>query len=193
MFNRWFKRVFLLCFIISCQTTEITNIRSFKGFFSVEGKQSHSVEIYADTSKPVLQINILNPFGSIFAVYLWKNQEHQIILPSRKQYFKQKKWPARLPFQGLIQEPQTLYQALLQQWSQAWSCQKVNKKLQKCHKNDFVIEWEKKFFQKDQIRISLKKEGFLSKLKPHKSPSRTSLDIEIPKGFRKIKETDFLQ
>ena len=74
MFNRWIRRVFFL-FLVSCQTIETTNIRHFKGFFSIEGKQNHPVEIYIDTSSPILQINILNPFGGVFASYLWKNEK----------------------------------------------------------------------------------------------------------------------
>lgn len=191
MFNGWLRR-FVFLFLVSCQTTETTNIRYFKGFFNIEGKQAHPVEIYVDTSRPILQINILTPFGGVLAGYLWRNKEHQVILPSKKQYFKQTRWPSDFPFQGLIQNPLWLYQALLQQWPKNWKCKEI-KKLKKCSKNDFVIEWEKKTFQRDQIRINLKKEEFSSKLHPYKSPSRVSLDAKIPKGFQQIHKMNFFQ
>ncbi len=198
MLNRWFKRVFLLCFVflISCQTLETTNILHFKGSFSVEQnqrKQSHPVEIYMDSNQPILQINLLTPLGGVFASYLWKNQEHQIILPSRKQYFKQSKWPSDFPFQGLIQNPLWLYQALLKQLPENWNCKEINKEMKKCERNDFVIEWKKKFFQREKIHINLKKENFFLNLSQHKSPSNISLDIKIPKGFQQIKKLDLIQ
>lgn len=190
----------MLCFFLltSCQTIEITNIRYFKGFFNVETngrKHIYPVEIYTDSTKPILQINILTPLGGVFASYLWKNQEHQIIIPSRKQYFKQTKWPPDFPFQKLIQEPSWLYQSLLQQWPEDWNCEEISKKSKqkKCERNDFVIEWEKKFFQKEQMRISLKKEGFSSTLTQYKSSSNTSLDIKIPEGFQRVSTMDLFQ
>lgn len=198
MLNRCLKKVLLLSFVFltSCQTIETTNIRYFKGFFNVEQnqrKQSYPVEVYIDSNQPILQINILNPFGAVFASYLWKNQKHQVILPSRKQYLKQAKWPPALPFQGLIQNPLWLYQALLQQLSKDWNCDKTNKKSQKkCERNDFMIEWKRKFF-KEQIHISFKKEGFSSKLIQYKSPQKISLDLKIPEGFQQIKKIDFIQ
>ena len=193
-----FKRVFIFYFVFlaSCQTIENTNILYFKGYFNVEhnqSKQSYPVEIYIDSTRPILRINILTPFGGVFASYLWNTQTHQVILPSRKQYFKQAKWPSTFPFQGLIQNPLWFYQALLQQLPNDWNCEETNKILKKCSKNDFVIEWEKKFFQKDQIRINLKKEGFSSKLNLYRSPTHVSWDIEIPQGFQQIDTMDFIQ
>ena len=179
MLEGCFKRASIACFVFlaSCQTIESTNILYFKGYFNVEqnqNKQSYPVEIYTDSTRPILRINILTPFGGVFASYLWNNQIHQVILPSRRQYFKQTKWPSKFPFQGLIQNPLWFYQALLQELPKDWNCEEINKKMKKCSKNDFIIEWEKKFFQRDQIRISLKKEGFSSKLSSYKSPSNVS-------------------
>ena len=193
MFNNQFKRVFPFFFLLaSCQTTEITNIRYFKGFFRVEKdqkKQSYPVEVYIDASRPILQINILNPFGKVFASYLWKSNQHQIILPSRKKYFKHTQWPSNIPF--LKGEPLWLYQALLQQWPKDWKCEEI-KRLKKCSKRGFKVEWKKKTFQRSQIHISLKKEGFSSKLQMHTNPSQHSFDMEIPKGFQQIHKMDSL-
>ena len=196
MFNNQFKRVFLLFFLLtSCQITETTNIRYFKGFFSVkkdQKKQNYPVEVYIDASRPILQINILSPFGKILASYLWRNNQHQIVLPSRKQYFKDTQWPAHLPLKRWLHKPLWLYQALLQQWPKDWKCKEI-KKLKKCSKKDFTVEWEKKTFRRSQIRINLKKEDFSLKLQPHKSPSQNSFDMKIPKEFQKIHKMDLFQ
>jgi len=197
MLEGYFKRFSISCFVFlaSCQSIEDTNILYFKGYFNVENqnKQSYPVEIYIDSTRPVLRINILAPFGGVFASYLWNTQTHQVILPSKRQYFKQSKWPSTFPLQGLIQNPLWLYQALLKQLPKDWSCEETNKKLKKCSKNDIVIEWKKKFFRRDQIRISLKKERFSSKLSSYKSPSNVSWDMEIPPGFQQISTMDFIQ
>ncbi|MDE0151764.1 MAG: hypothetical protein OXK80_04625 [Bdellovibrionales bacterium] len=195
MLEEHLKRVFALCFVVfltSCQTVEKTNILYFKGYFNVEqaqNKQSYPVEIYTDSTRPVLLINLLTPFGGVFATYLWDSRTHQILLPSRKQYFKQPKWPSNFPFQGIIQNPLWFYQALLQQTPDGWNCEETKK----CSKNSSIIEWEKKFFRKNQIRIRLEKEGFSAKIREYKSPSRFSWDIEIPKDFQQIDKMDFTQ
>lgn len=196
MFNNQFKRVFPFFFLlISCQTTETTNIRYFKGFFSVEKdqkKQNYPVEVYIDASRPILQINILNPFGKILASYLWRNNQHQIVLPSRKQYFKDTQWPSHIPLTGLIHEPLWFYQTLLQQRPKDWNCEET-KKLKKCFKKDSTVEWEKKTFRRGQIHISLKKEGFSSKLRPYKNPFQHSFGMEIPKDFQQTYKIDLFQ
>lgn len=198
MLEEYFKRVSILCFVVlltSCQTIENTNILYFKGYFNVEqnqNKQSYPVEIYTDFTQPILLINLLTPFGGVFATYLWDNHIHQILLPSRKRYFKQPKWPSNFPFQGLIQNPLWFHQALLQQTPDGWNCEET-KKLKKCSKNSSTIEWEKKFFRKNQIRISLEKDGFSAKISTYKSPSHFSWNIEIPKDFQQIDKMDFIQ
>ena len=165
MFNRWFRRTFLLYFVFLtvCQTIETTSFLHFKGSLNVEQnhrKRSHPVEIYMNSSQPVLQVNFLTPFGGIFASYLWKNQKHQIILPARKQYFKKSKWPPDFPLQEVLQNPLWLYQALLKQFPEGWNCEEMH---QKCETDNFVMEWKQKLFQREKIHIRLKKRKFVFK------------------------------
>ncbi len=153
-------------------------------------KQSYPVEIYTDISLPVLQVNFLTPFGGVFASYLWKNQKHQIIFPSRRQYFKESKWPPHFPLRRVLQNPLWLYQALLKQFPKNWNCEETN---QKCEINHLTVEWEKKIFQKEKIHIRSKTEKLSLNLSPYKSPSGASLDAKIPKEFEQIKKLDSIQ
>ena len=195
MLHRWFKQIYLLYFVFltACQTIETTNFRHFKGSLNVEQnhkKQSRPVEIYTDSSQPVLQVNFLTPFGGVFASYLWKDQKHQIILPARKQYFQESRWPPDFPLQGVLQNPLWLYKALSKQFPEDWNCEKTH---QKCETDNFAMEWEKKIFQREKINIRLKKENLSLNLSPYKSSSNTPLSVKIPEGFTQINNLDSIR